>query len=216
MSRGLLAIGAGAVIVAAFGLYILFTADSADTADAPALPDRGQKIAEPQPGKPRIPRSPRPRDPDPSPAADPAGPTDRTIGERIVRDHRAGEHVQSPSGVPPASEREVVAEMPGRKIDPRVNTGLSQQLRPALRDCAANLAPEVFGKKSRIEGQIVIAIKDHQTTITGASFELRDVAEAAQASIKQCLMQRAVGTTAPAGDEADVEGYPVSLSLAWP
>jgi hypothetical protein len=213
MSRGLLAIGAGAVIVAAFGLYILL---GADTADAPALPDRGQKIADPGAGKTRIPRSPRPGDPDPSPRTGPAEPTDRTIGERIVRDHRAGEHVQSPSDLPPASDHPVVVEMPGRKIDPKVNTGLSQQLRPALRDCAANLAPEVFGKKSRIEGQITISIKDHQTTITGASFELRDVAEAAQATIKQCLMQRAVGTTAPAGDEADVEGYPVSLSLAWP
>lgn len=93
---------------------------------------------------------------------------------------------------------------------------LSQKLRPTLKECAANLAPDAAGKQSRIEGEIIVSIKDHQATITAANFQLRDIAEAAKPGIQQCLVQRAVGFTASAGDESDVDGYPITLSLRFP
>jgi len=200
MTRGTLALGAGLVVAAALGLYIMIGA-SDDPASAP--PQRGQKIEATDPGKPRN----RPALPAGSAAA--VGPS----GERAVRDHRAGELSQSE--LPPASPR-APSPPSGRQIDSHVTSDLSQNLRPALKECAANLAPEVFGKKSRIEGEILISIKDHQATVTAANFQLRDIAEAAQPQIMQCLVQRAVGSTSPAGDEADVEGYRIGVSLRWP
>jgi hypothetical protein len=78
------------------------------------------------------------------------------------------------------------------------------------------LQPDAHGPKSRIVGEIKIAIKDHQAAITSADFQLRDVADAMQATIKQCLVQHAVGIVAPADDEADVDSRAVSVSLRWP
>jgi hypothetical protein len=124
-----------------------------------------------------------------------------------VRDHRAPEHVGAePPPDPPA----------GHTINVQVTSDLSQVLRPALQDCATNLAPGVAGDTSRVEGQVIIAIKNHQATVTSASFQLHDFAEAAQADLKQCLVQRAVGVTSPSGDEPDIDSYPITVSLRWP
>lgn len=204
MTRGYLALGAAIVLAAAIGLYVMLRADG----DAPP-PDHatpGQRIATDDPGKTRIPTTPPARLPKPP------DPTDQTIGERRIRDHRAPEHTEPEPEVPaptrPAPE--------GRRIDAHVTSTLAQKLRPSLEECAANLPPDSHGAKSRVEGEIVIAIKDHQATVTSASFQLRDFAEAVQPAIKQCLVQHTVGFAAPAGDEADLEGYPIALSLRWP
>jgi hypothetical protein len=215
MTRGYLVLGAAIVLAAAIGLYMMVGA--ADDSTVARSDREDQKADQPivvDPGKNRIPREPA-RLPDRPAAAASAS------GAPRVRDHRAGEHAQtglpSASAPPPASALPPVRSAPdGRQINAQVTADLSRKLRPSLKECAANLAPDVFGKKSRIEGEIVVAIKDHQATITSASLELRDVAEAAQPVLKQCLVRRAVGFTAPAGDEADVDGYPITLSLSWP
>ena len=61
-----------------------------------------------------------------------------------------------------------------------------------------------------------MSLKDHQATITGGTFQLRDVAAASQDPVKQCMEQKSVGVTAPSGDEPDVEGYAISLSFHFP
>lgn len=201
MNRGTLALGAAIVAAAVIGLYVLLRADR-QPAPAPArhdLPD--QRIADTGPGKARNRAVP-------ALAQDGSAAPDRAAGELTVHDHRAAEHaaVEPPPPDPPA----------GRKINIQVTSDLSQVLRPALQECATNLAPGAAGDLSHVDGQIVIAIKDHQTTVTSASFQLHDFAEAAQADIQQCLVQRAVGVTAPAGDEPDIDSYPVTFSLRWP
>jgi hypothetical protein len=133
---------------------------------------------------------------------------ERTAGDGRVRDHRAPEHAPAEPPAPRPPD--------GPKINIQVTSDLSQSLRPALQECAANLAPGVAGDTSRIEGQVVIAIKAHQATVTSANFQLHDVAEAAQADIKQCLVQHSVGITAPAGDEPDLDSYPIVVSIRWP
>lgn len=203
MNRGTLAISAAiAVVVAAvIGLYVALRSDSAPAPVAPRVPERpDQRIADAEPGKARNHVAPVIRlDGSAAPA--------RPVGERGVRDHRAPEHAAAdPPPDPPA----------GRTINVQVTSDLSQVLRPALQACATNLAPGVAGDTSRIEGQVVISIKDHQATVTSASFQLRDFAEAAQADLKQCLVQRAVGVTSPSGDEPDIDSYPITVSLRWP
>src|SRR5205823_2735493 len=82
-----------------------------------------------------------------------------TAGQPSTRDHRAAEHAAvDPPPDPPA----------GRRINVQVTSDLSQVLRPALQECAANLAPGTAGDLSRVDGQVVIAIKDHQATVTSA------------------------------------------------
>ena len=199
MRRGTLAAGAAIVAAAVIGLFILLRADSLPTPvlARPDPPD--QRIADAGPGKAR-------NRPVPVLRQDGAAAPGRTAGLPSLRDHRAAEPaaVDSPPD-PPA----------GRKINVQVTSDLSQVLRSALQECAANLAPGTAGDLSRVDGQVVIAIKDHQASVTSASFQLHDFAEAAQADIQQCLVQRAVGVTAPA-DEPDIDSYPITVSLRWP
>ena len=203
MTRGPLVLGAAgaAIIVAAvIGLYVLLRTDSAPAPAPPRhdLPD--QTIADDAPGKARNRAVPGLRQ-------DGSAAPGRTAGQPSTRDHRTAEHAAADSPPDPPA---------GRTINVQVTSDLSQVLRPALQECAANLAPGTAGDLSRVEGQVVIAIKDHQATVTSASFQLHDFAEAAQADIKQCLVQRAVGVTAPAGDEPDIDSYPITVSLRWP
>lgn len=199
MRRGTLALAAAIVVAAVIGLYVMLRTD--EPAPTPVLPEPpDQTIPATEPGKARNRVAPVLR---PDGSAAPA----RRVGELGVRDHRAPEHVAAdPPPDPPA----------GHKINVQVTSGLAQVLRPALQECAANLAPGVAGDTSRIEGQVVIAIKNHQATVTSASFQLHDFAEAAQDGIKQCLVQRAVGVSSSAGDEPDIDSYPITVSLRWP
>jgi hypothetical protein len=200
MRRGTLVLGAAIVVAAVIGLYILLRTDS-PPAPAPAPRDPpDQKIADTGPGKAR-------NRPAPVLRQDGSAAPGRTAGPSSPRDHRAAE----PAAVDPPSDPPA-----GRRINVQVTSDLSQVLRPALQECAANLVPGTAGDLSRVDGQVVIAIKDHQATVTSASFQLHDFAEAAQADIQQCLVQRAVGVTAPAGDEPDVDSYPITISLRWP
>jgi hypothetical protein len=188
MNRGTLAVGAAIVAAAVVGLYVLLRADGDP---APALAHRehpDQKTADTDPGKSR-----------------------NRVVPVLGQDGFA-----APGGVAEPGTRDPPDPPAGPKINIQVTSDLSQVLRPALQECAANLAPGTAGDTSRVEGQVVIAIKDHRTTVTSASFQLHDVAEAAQADIKQCLAQHAVGLTAQAGDEPDIDSYPITVSVRWP
>jgi hypothetical protein len=200
MRRGTLALGAAIVVAAVIGLYILLRADSQPALVPPRhdLPD--QRIADARPGKAW-------NRPVPVLWQDGSAAPGRTAGPSSPRDHRTADPaaVDPPPPDPPA----------GRRINIQVTSDLSQVLRSALQECAANLAPGAAGDLSRVDGQVVIAIKDHQAGVTSASFQLHDFAEAAQADIQQCLAQRAVGVTAPA-DEPDIDSYPITVSLRWP
>lgn len=203
MNRGYLAAGTVIVVAAVVGLFALLRTDDEPVAQAPA--PRPQKIEDRDPGKSRnrlVPELRQDRASTPRP----------TSGDPGARDHReAGRTVQPPPPTPPRADPPA-----GRKINVQVTSDLSQVLRPALQECAANLAPGAAGATSRIEGEIIVSIKDHQATVTSANFQLRDISETAQADVQQCLVQRAVGVTASAGDEQDVDGYPITVSLRWP
>jgi hypothetical protein len=201
MKRFYLAFAAAVVVIAVIGLVIALVSDeppATTTAKAPAAAE---------PGKPR-------RAPVPAPPAPTAGSSAPT-GSQIVHDHRAPAPAAtepSPSETPPP-ERPPPGERPAGSQTTQV---LSQRLPAALQECAANLQPTQHGVRSRIEGEIRIAIKDHQATITSAAFQLRDVIDAVQDEIKQCLVRHAVGVTAPADDEADIDSRAISVSLRWP
>lgn len=204
MSRTTLAVVAAVVAAAVIGLYVMLRTDSAPVSAPfparvpPVRPD--QRIADTEPGKARNHVVPTLQ------LGGSAAPT-RPVGAQGVRDHRA------PAPAVPEQPPDPPA---GRTINVQVTSDLSQILRPALQECATNLVPGAAGETSRIEGKVIIAIKNHQATVTSASFQLRDFAEAAQADLKQCLVQRAVGVTSPAGDEPDIDSYPIVVSLRWP
>lgn len=141
--------------------------------------------------------------------ARPRAVTDYMVGDARVRDHRSGE--RAPIEVPPA-----VHAPGGRKIPSQLTSAIAQEVRVAMAACAASLPATARGSAPRLDGTIAIAIRAGKATITSARVQLREVERVAAAAIEQCIEQRSVAVTASAGDEADVEDYPVTLAFRLP
>jgi hypothetical protein len=130
------------------------------------------------------------------------------IGGVHVRDHRSGDH--TPVDLPPA-----IHAPHGRKIPSQLTHDLTQRLRAVVNECAARIPAGARGARAGIDGEITIAIKDQQATVTAGTFQLRDIA-ASDGSVKDCIEQKAVGVAVASGDEPDVENYGITLSLRLP
>jgi hypothetical protein len=217
MKRGYLAIGAAVVLAAVIGLYVLLrTEDDVAANRAPvgasgSTPGR-TPTAEPDRGKPDVPMpETAPRDTSQPVAHAGSGSvvSEYTIGGIRVRDHRSGDH--TPLDIPPA-----IHAPNGRKIPSQLTSVVAQRLRTVVAECAGNIPPDARGASPHLDGQVMIAIKSQQATITSAIYQARDVTGAAQGLIKQCMEEKSVGVAVPAGDEPDVEGYAITLSLRLP
>jgi len=210
MNRGYLALGAAVVLVAVIGLVLVLRSGD----DGAVKPDpAGPKFSETKLGKPsaqvtRAPSAPSSGASRPEPGSGPAV-GEYTVGGVRIRDHRSGNH--APLDVPPA-----IHPPEGRKISSQLTADLAQKLRVVTDACTASLPPEARGAKPRLDGEILIAIKDQQATVTSATFQARDVAGASEGLIKQCMEQKTIGVATPSGDEPDLQGYAITLSLRIP
>jgi hypothetical protein len=208
MNRGYLALAGGLVLAAVIALYVLSRTgdDAAVTSDS-----TGPKFTEADPGKPGSGLRPiQPSQPSlPVPPGSGSTSRDYVIGGVHVRDHRAGDH--APLDIPPA-----VHPPQGRRIPSQLTYDLTQRLRGVVNECAASASSEGRGARARVEGEIMIAIKNRQATVTSATFQLRDAGAALDAQVKVCLEQHAVGVAAPSGDEPELENYGITLSLRLP
>jgi hypothetical protein len=211
MNRRYLALGAAIVVVAVIGLYVA-SRRSDPGGDTAANDDLiGPKNPEADPGKPKIKVTQTASGTSPRPELTGAGSavSDYMVGGVRIRDHRSGDH--APVDLPP-----VIHPPQGRKIPSQLTSDIAQKLRAVTTACTASMPAAGRGPQARLEGEIKIAIKDHQAEVTSATFQLRDVAGGADSPVKQCMEQKSVGVTTPAGDEPDVEGYAISLSLRVP
>jgi hypothetical protein len=208
MNRGYLAFGAAAVLAAILGLYAVMSKGGGPATPSPADP---RNMTEARPDTPGIVVSRPPARPGARPAvpSGSAASSDYTVGNVRIRDHRSGEHPQV--DVPPA-----IHPPEGRKIPSQLTSDIAQRLRALTSACGASVPPEARGAAPRLDGEIQIAIKNQQATVTSAIFQARDVAAASQDAVKQCMEQKAIGVGAPSGDEPDVEGYAITLSLRLP
>jgi hypothetical protein len=214
MNRRYLALGAAIVVVAVIGLYVVSRRSDpgGDTAKHDDL--IRPKNPEVDPGQPKIKVTQTPpgtnrTDPRPDPSGAGSAVSDYMVGGVRIRDHRSGDH--APVDIPPA-----IHPPQGRKIPSQLTSDIAQKLRAVTTACTASMPVEGRGAQARLDGEIKIAIKNHQAEVTSATFQLRDVAGGADSPVKQCMEQKSVGVTTPAGDEPDVEGYSISLSLRVP
>lgn len=134
--------------------------------------------------------------------------TETIVNGVRVRDHRK-DRTKPVTLVPRAPEH-------ARKIPPALTAEISNRLLPIVRECAASVPPEARGEQPRVEGQVVIAIKDRQVRISEATIELVNVAGASVEPTRQCIQQKSLAATAPAADEADLENYPIRISFSLP
>jgi len=144
--------------------------------------------------------------PEPPPGANPR---DYVVGDIRVRDHRAGnrELLDIPPNVHPAE---------GRKIPSTLTHEISQKVKDVMMQCVANLPREARGEKPRLEGQISIAIKDKQLSVTKSTMHLRNMSGESVEPAKQCIEQKSIGLVNPAPDQDDLDDYTINLSFAIP
>jgi hypothetical protein len=202
MNRGYLVLGAAVVLAGAIGLYVaLGTGEDAAVKQNPGDPN----IAEIEHGRRDARTSPHPDRAQPSLPAG-TGAHEYMVGDVRVRDHRSGENA-------PIEALPAIHPPERRKIPSQLTSDLAQRLRGVMNECAAGIPREALGASPRLEGSVLMSIKNHQATVTNAMFQLRDVAPASQDPLKQCMAQKAVGVATPSGDEPDVEGYEITLSF---
>jgi hypothetical protein len=84
-----------------------------------------------------------------------------------------------------------------------------------MRECGRSVPAPSLGTKPRLEGQIVIAVKDQQAKVTSATMQLRDITGEAVDPTRQCIEQRSLGLTAAAPGEVDLESYSINLTFGF-
>jgi len=215
MNRTLLVIGGALVAIAGLVLWLLMRED--------ARPDTSGSAARP-PADPAAPaadqrtaRAERTHENHPTVTATEttATPTTNDTGEVKeyevngvkIRDHRKGDHAAP--DLPPN-----IHPLEGRRLPPTVTADISTKLQAVLKECAANVPVEARGVKPRLEGTIFVSIKDHQLKVTQSTAQLRDVVGASVEPTKRCFEEKSVGLTTTAADEADLDGYSISVTYA--
>lgn len=211
--RVLLAIASVAVLAAALVLYFKLRTDPAAATNSP----RATIPTDPTvPTPPPAGTSPRGRASAPvvttgstereTPTGDGSA-KEVTINGVKIRDHRSGN--RPPIDLPPN-----IHAPDSRKVSPTLTADFSEKLQAVMSECAASVPTEARGLKPRLEGTILIAIKDHQARITQSTMQLRDVEGASVAPTKQCIEEKSLGLTTHAGDERDLENYSISITFA--
>lgn len=130
---------------------------------------------------------------------------------RRVRDFRSPDK-RVPLEVPPSTH------VPGgRKIQPELTGLYTDQILAHMRECGKAVPKDALGTKPRLEGQIVIAIKAGQGSVTSAVFKMTNLTNASIAeTARTCVEQAALTVKVSAPGEADLDSYSINLSFAFP
>ncbi|HEY5950841.1 MAG TPA: hypothetical protein VIV40_35355 [Kofleriaceae bacterium] len=210
--RNMLVLAGLAVVALAIGLWLLLRkGDDASAHTSTGEPKGSAAVVVP----PRTVGTPTVTTPAPGeqPSLPQVGsgenPRDYVVGDVRVRDHRSGDNalIDVPPNVHPA-------EAP--KIPSALTTEIARKVQVVMTECTANLPKDARGDKPRLEGQIIIAIKDHNVTVTKSTVQLRNITGDAVEPTKQCIDSKALQITNAAPDVIDMDDYPIHLSFAIP
>jgi hypothetical protein len=124
-----------------------------------------------------------------------------------VRDHRG------PGATPFTVPANIHPPNP-HHIASAVARAISDRMRPAVVECMQRVPRDARGDKARLDGTIVISIKDRVARIESSGLELRDVTGESVAPTQACVERKVIGLDTPAPDEPDLDSYPISLAFA--
>lgn len=215
MNRTLLALGGALLLVAGLVLWILLRRDepraeahspdpAATAAPTPATDQRTARADHPHADHPTVTAT---RATDTPTTNDQGEVKEYEINGVKIRDHRKGDH--PPPDLPPN-----LHPLEGRHLPPTLTSAISNKLQVVLRECAADVPVEARGAKPRLEGTILVSIKDHSLRVTQTTAQLRDVVGASVEPTKHCFEEKSVGLTTPAPDEADLDSYSITITYA--
>lgn len=144
-----------------------------------------------------------------APAGSGGDPREYTVGDIQVRDHRAGD--QKPIDIPPN-----VHPPESRQLPSEFTHAIGQKVKAVMLECAASIPREARGPAPRLEGQIIVGIKDQKLAISKATMLLRDVVGAAVDPVKSCIEQKSLGLQTAATEQPDMESYSINITFAIP
>jgi hypothetical protein len=205
MNRVLLVV---VVVALAIGGWLLFRKEkpAAPAASGSAAVTEAPTTATPTSTDP-APRLPSSSVDSTHPVAPAGSANEYVVGDVRVRDHRSGSN--APLDIPPNIHRPNTRQLPST-----LTADVAQKVRAVLVDCTKDLPKEARGEHPRLEGQVVVAIKDHKLTVTGATMQLRDVSGDALEPTRQCIEQHAVGLETAATDQDDLDNYSIGVTFA--
>ena len=203
--RVLLAFGAIAVVAAAVILYLAIKADgsSATTTEKVATEQTTSTTSSQQTTTTSTTKTTTPATG--AATGDRPAPKEYYVDGQKIRDHRKG-------------DRPPITDLPPREQVRKLPTPITQEIggkfQAAFKDCMKAVPQAAKGEKPRATGSMVVAIKDQQLTVVETNLTFNNIAPDAAEAAKQCVSQKAVGLSAPAANETDVERHSISLSLA--
>jgi hypothetical protein len=214
--RNALVIGGLVVVALVVALYFAMKKDSAaaqGSQGTSTTSGQGSAVvtAPPRAGQPNV--TPGLTGDRPAPTMPQAAPgqypKDYVVGDIHVRDHREGDN--KPLDIPPN-----VHPAEGPAIQSTLTADIAQKVKAVVYECTASIPKNARGDKPRAEGQILIAIKNHNVTVTKSIMQLRNVTGESVEPAKQCIEQKSVGLTSAAPEQADIDSYSINLSYAIP
>lgn len=141
----------------------------------------------------------------------PALATDSTgsasAGGAQVRDHRGGGGTQTPYTPKPEKPP------PIHRVSPEIVGSVSKQVRSIMQQCALSLPAAARGTKPRVQGELTVALKSEQLTVTDAKLDLTDIIGAAGEPLRQCIQQKTIGSQVAAPGEPDQANYTITVSF---
>jgi hypothetical protein len=138
---------------------------------------------------------------------EPGSGNDYAIGDVQIHDHRSGSN--APMDIPPNIHAPNTRALPAT-----LTQDVAQKVRVVLADCAKDVPKDARGDHPRLEGQILVSIKDHKLSITSATMQLRDLSNDAAAATKQCVETHTVGLETAAQDQDDIDNYSIGVTFA--
>jgi len=209
--RNALLIGGLVVVALVIALYFAMKKDGSAAAQGQAgeTGSGSAVVAPPRTSAPSVTpgAAEHPQLPQPAPGEHPK---DYVVGDIRVRDHREGDN--KPLDIPPNVHPAEAATIPST-----LTHEISQQVKTVVLECAKSIPKEArTDERPRVEGQIIIAIKDHKLTITKSTMQLRNVSGESVEPTKQCIESKSIGLTNPAAEQGDLDSYSINVSYAIP
>jgi hypothetical protein len=197
-------IGAGAALLIA-GIAIWLGTRMSDDAPTRAPAPEAVAKAAPAPGT-QPPPTVAPTLPGTAPKTDDVEATTYQVGNVTVHDHRgsnAGPPIDIPPNMRPPGSRTIPTSLVGK---------FSTEVRRAMMECTRDVPMAQRGPHARMEGEIVIAIKDNKATVTKSLMLPRDTT-GDLSQTQQCLEQRLTGVSVDGQGEADLDAYSIHLQF---
>jgi hypothetical protein len=207
MKRALAAVAVVALVIVG---YLLVRKHTTSDATASANGSSAGSAAPTGPNHPTSTVTPAPSLPGSSGAprlSEQGSATEYVVGDVRVRDHRGGSN--APLDVPPN------VHPPGaREIPSSLTSAMAQQVRGVLAECTKDIPRDARGPHPRLEGQLIVSIKDHKMSVTGATMQLRDMPADSLDATRQCIEQKSIGLETAAADQDDLDNYSIGVTFA--